>query len=249
MSPEYFKDKKVVIIGASSGIGEDVAKKLSHAGAATLIFSRRIDDLKKISGGMKNSIPAFGDISTFEGCKNICKNIHQHFQYIDHLVISAGVFTCLPFDLITEEELNTALNTNLKGPFFIIQHCLPMLKEGSGRSIVVISSELAHLGAVNTSAYAASKGGLSALVRSLAIEFTKYNIRINSLSPGHIDTQMISNLTSSQTKRKSLESQYPCGRIGCVNDISYFTLFLLSNESSWITGMDYLIDGGRSIWG
>jgi len=104
---------------------------------------------------------------------------------------------------------------------------------------------LAHVGAPKMSVYCASKGGLSALVRALAVELAPLQIRINAISPGHVNTPMITGLLQSRENYIAIEKQYPLGRIGTPENIAGLVLFLLSSEASWITGVDYIIDGGR----
>jgi NAD(P)-dependent dehydrogenase (short-subunit alcohol dehydrogenase family) len=140
------------------------------------------------------------------------------------------------------------MNTNLKGVFFCCKHAIPfMVKSGKG-SVVNISSFLSLIGKSDTALYTASKGGVTALSRSLALRYAKYNIRINCVCPGWTVTDMnrdtIEKAPDPAKKLKELEATYPLGRLGRPSDIAYTALYLASDESRWITGIALPVDGG-----
>jgi NAD(P)-dependent dehydrogenase (short-subunit alcohol dehydrogenase family) len=243
-----FKDKTAVIIGASSGIGAQIAKDILSHGGSTILVSRNLDKLKKTFIETNRKICIQGDISTVKGCKKIYNSIKSVMQAIDYLVITAGQFYSRPLEKTTQSIWDKTINCNLKGPFFIIKHLIPLLEGGNGKSIVVISSILGSYGASNVSAYSASKGGLTLLVKSLAVELASKGFRINSISPGHIETNMITDLLSDITIRNDIIQGYPIKRIGKPSDVSYLALYLLSEMSSWMTGSNIILDGGRSSY-
>jgi NAD(P)-dependent dehydrogenase (short-subunit alcohol dehydrogenase family) len=138
------------------------------------------------------------------------------------------------------------MNTNLKSSFFLIKLLPPLIKNGNGKSIVLVSSILASFGAPDVSVYAISQSGIVALTRSLSIELSQRRIRVNCVSPSYVQTSMIESLMKDDLKYSEVVSQHPIGRIGTTKDVSNTILFLLSNSSSWITGQNVVIDGGRS---
>lgn len=244
--PSIFYKKNAAVVGASSGIGSRVAIDLGELGSNVVLISRNKERLLSVADQITNHFVSCGDIKTVNGCKTIVKDISNQVDHIDYLVISAGVFKTSTILDASEKTWDYIFDNNLKGVFFFIQQLLPLLKKGVGKSIVVVSSILAHFGGSDVGLYSASKGGLSTLIKTLAIELSEYQIRVNAVSPGHIDTPLISELIKDLKFRKEVEKLYPLGRIGTTHDVSPLMIFLLSEYSSWITGCDYIVDGGRS---
>jgi len=243
---KYFKDKKAIIIGASSGIGSQIAKDLAEYGVFLFLVSRNKKRLESSYRKIDNKLIISSDISDCNECKRVANIISENTKFIDYLVFSAGMFKVTSIENTNEHDWNQLFDINLKSPFFVIQNILPLLQKGNGKSIVLISSILAHFGGFQTSLYSSSKSGVSSMIKSLCLELAKDNIRINSVSPGHVDTPLISDLIKNEENKKEIIEKYPLGRIGSVKDISPFVLFLLSDLCSWITGADFIIDGGRS---
>lgn len=241
-----FTNRHALVTGASSGIGAQVATDLGQSGATVFLVARDEKKLSELAGRVDRSVVVAGNVATKANCARIAEEVASHSKSLDHLVVSAGVFQTTPLEEATETEWEDILETNLSGAFWTIQQMRPLLKQGTGKSIVVVSSILAHFGGHGLNAYCASKGGLSALVKSLALELASDGIRINAVSPGHIDTALISDLMSDPATRETIEVLYPLRRIGQPRDVSALILFLLSHHASWITGCDYVIDGGRS---
>ena len=241
-----FQNKNAVVIGASSGIGAQVAKDLNKSGANVILISRNYKKLDSMAKSFKESHAIYGDISDISNSLKIVEAISSKFYSVDFLVITSGNFKISPINDCSENDWDYIFDTNIKGVFFFIQGLIPLMKKGTGKSIVIVSSILAHFGGYQTSFYSAAKAGLSSLVKSLSVEISKHDIRINAVSPGHIDTPLIAGLLSDAILKEEIINLYPLKRIGTVKDVSPLILFLLSDFASWITGSDYLIDGGRS---
>ncbi len=241
-----FKGRKALIVGGSSGIGFQVSSDLTILGAQVLLTGRDEKKLVTAREALPKAEVFAANLSSREDCMLLTKKIMAHSKTLDYLVISLGRFMLTPVKTTKDTDWDRMINENLSMVFWLVQQIIPLLSRGQGRSIMVLSSILAHYGASNVHAYCASKGGISTLVKSLAVDLAKHHIRINAVSPGHIETPMIANLIGSRQKRARIEAMYPLRRIGKPSDVSALVLFLLSPYASWITGCDYIIDGGRS---
>lgn len=242
---KFFKNRIVIVFGASSGIGAHTADELIKFGAKVIVVSRNSDILNSIYKNRPVTILA-GDITQSNDTSMIIKQIENRFGHLDHIIISSGTFQPSSLDNPSENELcwDNVIGTNLKGVYFFIKNSLHLLKGGKGKSIVILSSLLSHFGGLGTTCYAASKAGVTAMIKCLCLELAKYKIRINGVSPGHVDTPMISDMLNKD--HDSICQLYPLNRIARVDDISPLIFFLLCDLSSWVTGCDYIIDGGRS---
>jgi NAD(P)-dependent dehydrogenase (short-subunit alcohol dehydrogenase family) len=239
-----------VVVGGSSGIGKAISLKLSSAGASLILVSRDLNKLNQVARSLPgDTYIVSGDISCPAECTRVAQEIGKMISCIDHIVFSSGIFDMNDLQNLTEDHWDRVMNSNLKGPVFLTQALLPLIIAGNAKSIVFISSILAHIGDKSCLAYCASKAAISSIVRVMALELAHYGIRVNAISPGHVQTPMISSLLSDSGNLMEIKNKYPLGRIGSPEDVANFVLFLLSKESSWITGMDYIIDGGRSAQG
>jgi NAD(P)-dependent dehydrogenase (short-subunit alcohol dehydrogenase family) len=166
---------------------------------------------------------------------------------VSYLVCCAGIFSSRPFLQLSPDDWERTIRINLTGSFLCCRAALrSMQKNGFGR-IVLISSVLARGGGMNCASYAASKGGVLGLARSLALEVAGENIRVNTLTPGITDTAMPRGHISEEQLRK-IASANPLGRIGRVEDMVEGCLFLLSEDSSYVTAQDLRVNGGGALW-
>ena len=247
------QNKTAVVIGGASGIGLATAELFAREGATVVIASRSVEkgamatrQIKDRTGIDVRFLPC--DVSREDDVKSLVHQAVDLCKRIDVWVNSAGILTRKNFEELTEEEWDDIMNTNLKGVFFCCKHAIPfMLKTGKG-SVVNISSFLSLIGKSDTSLYTASKGGVTALSRSLALRYAKYNVRVNCICPGWTVTDMnrdtIEKAPDPARKLKELEATYPLGRLGKPSDIAYAALYLASDESQWITGIALPVDGG-----
>ncbi|MBU8922469.1 MAG: SDR family oxidoreductase [Bacteroidales bacterium] len=241
-----FRGKVVVVVGGTSGIGKQVVCDLNQLGAHLIVVGKDDTKLKALRNDIDNIDTINIDVSKRNKCIVLANDIKKKQTRIDNLVVSAGIFEPGSIEDTDSNIWDKSLNINLSAVFWVIKSLYELLCKSNQSSIVVVSSILAHYGSSVTHAYCAAKGGLSALVKSMAIELSNSNVRINSVSPGHVDTKMIEEIINDNDKRVAIEKLYPLKRIGKTTDISALIIFLLSNYSSWITGSDYIIDGGRS---
>lgn len=239
--------KIALVTGASRGIGRGISLELSKSGATVLINYKSNDekaketlDLVKDLGGYGELIK--GDISSFEGAKEIIDFIINRFGKIDILVNNAGISKVGLFMDSTKEDFDEILDTNLKGAMYLSKHALgPMVSRGSG-NIINISSMWGEVGASCEVLYSASKGGVNLFTKALAKEVAPMGVRVNAIAPGVINTEM--NNFLSKEEKEELESEIPMGRYGETSEIGKAVVFLCDENCSYLTGQILRIDGG-----
>lgn len=251
-------NKKVVLItGGTSGIGLGTIEYLLEQEKYEVISVSRGDknlSLAKEKLGDNSSKVLFlqGDISKEEDCNKIYDEIDKKYGKLDGLVNSAGIIKLGGIEKQTLEEWNNSININLTGIFLMTKTLLPLLKKGINTSIVNISS-ISSERARGSIAYCASKAGVDMLTKYMAKELGKYNIRVNSVNPAAVYTNIYvasGDYTQEDYDKWSEEKApyYPLGRIGdAKKDLAPTIEFLLSDKTLWTTGANYLVDGGKSI--
>ncbi len=251
-------EKKVILItGGASGIGFGTIEYLLEQGNYEIIsFSRgehNIELAKERLGTNANKVLFLqGDISKEEDCKRLYNEINSRFAKLDGLVNSAGIIKLGGIEEQTIEEWNNSININLTGIFLLTKTLLPLLKKGNNTSVVNISS-MSSERAGGSIAYCASKAGVDMLTKYMGQELGKYNIRVNSVNPAAVYTNIYiasGDYTQDGYDKWSEEKAplYPLGRIGnAKKDLAPTIEFLLSDKSLWTTGAIYLVDGGKSI--
>jgi NAD(P)-dependent dehydrogenase (short-subunit alcohol dehydrogenase family) len=244
-SAGLIREGVALVVGGSSGIGASISSILASSGVRVVLVGRDGARLDALTRSLPHASALSRDMTSHEDCLALRSELEALVEHLDYFVYSAGVFAPSPIQQVTREDWNLMLDTNLTGAFFAFQSALPLLGKGTGKSAVFISSILAHRGAPETAVYSAAKGGVSALTRALAVELAPQGIRVNSVSPGHVRSPMTRDMLSEADGLDSDCALYPLGRLGCPEDVAELVLFLLGGRSSWITGADYLVDGGR----
>lgn len=242
-------NKIALITGGNSGIGYATAELFLHEGAQVIITGRRseavADAVKRLGKGAKGVVSDAGNMGDI---KKLPEDVKKLVPAIDILFVNAGVGLFAPFSETSEDVFDNNLNINFKGVFFTIQHLLPLIPDGG--SIILNATILVHSGLETASAYAASKGAVLSLGKTLAIELAGRNIRVNSISPGPISTPIYSKMGMSDDVLKEfaagVQAKVPLKRFGESKDIAQAALFLASSDSSFMTGSELLIDGGKS---
>lgn len=250
--------KKVVLItGGTSGIGFGTIEYLLEQGNYEVISLSRGDknlelSKEKLADNAKKVTFLRGDISSEKDVKKIREEIELRFGKLDGLVNSAGIIKLGGVEEQTYEEWKQSININLTGIFLLTKTLLPLLKKGTNPSIVNISS-MSSERAGGSIAYCASKAGVDMLTKYMGQELGKYNIRVNSVNPAAVYTNIYvasGDYTQEAYDKWSEEKKklYPLGRIGdAKKDIAPTIEFLLSDKSLWTTGAIYLVDGGKSV--
>jgi 2-hydroxycyclohexanecarboxyl-CoA dehydrogenase len=234
----------VVITGIGSGIGLETARRLLAQGYRVLGIDRSRGQFDELPDGEKLFIEA--DVRDFKTQQRAI-DAHAATLPVVGLVACAGIIERRPYLDLDEETFDRHLDINLKGPFFACQAALPAMRRQGKGSIVLISSSIARAGSVAGAHYAASKGGILGLARTLALETARDGVRVNVVSPGVTDTPMPrAHATDEELYAKA--SRVPLGRIGRPQDIAEAILFLLSDDSSYVTGQDIRVTGGSGLF-
>ena len=242
-------DNKVAIIsGAAKGQGAFEAALFASEGAKVVLADIDIGaceanarDIVK-NKGIASAIHL--DVTSSESWTNCIKFTVEKYQSLDVLVNNAGIYSKVPIEEASSEEFDLIMSVNLKGVFLGTKYAIPELRKAGGGSIVNISSTAGLVGNQGGGAYGASKGGVRLFTKFTAIQHAPDNIRANSVHPGPIDTDMIADNLSTQEGRQNSISRIPLGRIGTIEDVALGVLFLASDESSYMTGSELVIDGG-----
>lgn len=252
------KHKKVVLVtGGTSGIGLGTVQYLLEQGCYEVIAyalkDKNHDIAKEKLGADADRVTfLFGDVSSEEDCTALAQQLEQQFGRLDGLVNCAGIIKLGGIEEQTLRDWNNSLNINLTGMFLMVRTLLPLLKKGTNASIVNISS-MASQRPGGSIAYCASKAGVDIFSQYLAMELGKYNIRVNTVNPAAVYTNIYvdsGDFTREGYDKWSEEKKktYPLGRIGdAKQDLAPTIEFLLSDKSLWTTGGRYLVDGGKSI--
>ena len=239
-------DKVAIVTGASRGIGEAIAKKISSCGAKIILIARNSDQLVAVKetiiskGGIAESMA--GDVSNLNSISEIVTNTIDKWGRIDILVNNAGIARDNIIMRMKEDDWDSVMNINLKGCFNGIKSVArPMIKNKAGR-IINITSVIGQIGNAGQSNYAASKAGIMGLTKSMAKELGSRNITVNAVAPGYITTDMTNELNDEV--KEQLKSSIPLGRLGTPDDVANLVCFLASDEAGYITGQTFNVDGG-----
>ena len=237
-----FKNKKILITGASGGIGKALVKKfldLNGTVLATGTNTDKLDSLKKEYPSI--SVLKF-DISDHSKIEEFIENVSSQLVGLDVLINNAGITNDNLSLRMKEEEWKKVIDINLTSTFYLCKYAIKkMLKNKYGR-VVNISSIVGHTGNLGQSNYSASKAGIIAMSKSLAIEYAKKNITVNCVSPGFIQSKMTDNIVESI--KLVLTSKIPMSRLGTGEDVSNTVAFLSSDAASYITGETIHVNGG-----
>jgi len=245
------KGKVAIVTGARRGMGRTHALTLAKAGAKVVVSDiseeecqKVVDEIEK-SGGEAVAVKC--DVSKRAEVDEMVKKTVEKFGKIDILVNNAGIAQFVSFLEMTEEEWDRTLDINLKGYFLCAQAAAKeMAKQKSGVIINIASVAMGQqgVGFPNIAHYCASKGGIVGMTEALAVELAPYNIRVNAVSPGMIETPMIDPVKKDPKMMEALLARVPMHRVGKPEEVSNLVLFLASDDSSYMTGSTVVIDGG-----
>lgn len=240
--------KIALITGGGTGIGLDIAKKYVEEGAYVYITGRRENKLQEaVSTIGKNIDYVVADVTKKEDMEKVAEKIKNEKGKLDILIANAGVGNYIAIEDVTLEEFNRVMYTNVLGTYYCAQVCLPLMKEGS--TIILNTSVTASLGLPNFSLYIAAKSAMKSFIHTWTNELRDRKIRVNALAPGIIPTDAAGKeLGRDPHKEKELQEYratlIPANRVGNVKDISDSAIFLGSDESSYVNGIELLVDGG-----
>jgi NAD(P)-dependent dehydrogenase (short-subunit alcohol dehydrogenase family) len=238
------RGKRVLISGASSGIGLETARMLHREGAEVCLVARKTEPLEAaVSALGKGAWGRSCDVADSDAVAALAAEVKSRWPAVDGLVNNAGIAPMATLDETSAEVWDETFAVNVRGAFLLCRELGPMLRSGSSPSVVNVSSTLAEKAIPGMAAYNASKAALNQLTRSLALEWAP-EVRVNAVMPAVVDTPIhaLRGMTSDQVHE--MDGFHPLGRIGQPQDVASLILFLLSDHASWMTGTVIPIDGG-----
>ncbi|MHA1381538.1 MAG: SDR family NAD(P)-dependent oxidoreductase [Candidatus Helarchaeota archaeon] len=253
------KNKVVLLTGAASGIGRATAILFAKEGAVQILADINEEGGKETTELVKKEVPDAEveflklDVSKEVEVADIINNIIKNYGRLEILINNAGVVRVGPPEDFTEQDYDLLINVNLKGVFFCCKHVIPHFKQERRGVIVNLASVAAHIGQVNHANYCSTKAGVLGMTRALALDLAPYNVRVNSVSPGATDTPMLRSDVAKNARergvdfevvKKEFEQEGVLGRWADAMEIAKVILFLASEDSSYMTGADILVDGG-----
>ena len=236
-------DQVAIITGAGSGIGRATAILFAKEGASVIIAARGdngkdTESMIKERGGKALFIKT--DVRKESSVKAMVAKAVKAFGKVDILVNNAGILKGSDVTQTDESLWDEILDTNLKGTFLCSKHTIPFMRKHARGRVVNVASELGITGAPGLAAYCASKGAVINLTKAMALDYARVGIRVNCVSPGPIDTPMLQRMG----KVENFGKMTPMGRAGMPSEVAQVILFLASDESSYVTGANYSVDGG-----
>jgi NAD(P)-dependent dehydrogenase (short-subunit alcohol dehydrogenase family) len=245
------KNKVALITGAGSGIGRETALLFAREGAQIVCVDVNDKEGKKtvklIQDAGGNAAYKHADVSNANDCAAMVKLAEKKFGQLDILFNNAGIMHHSDDNAVTTEESiwDLTMNVNAKGVFLGCKFGIPALRRAGGGSIINTASFVAVLGAATPQiAYTASKGAVLSMTRELAVIHARENIRVNALCPGPLRTELLMSYLNTEEKKQRRLVHIPMGRFGEAKEIAYAALYLASDESSYVTGTEFLVDGG-----
>jgi NAD(P)-dependent dehydrogenase (short-subunit alcohol dehydrogenase family) len=250
--------KNILITGGSSGIGLAIAEKLAAENEFNIVSLSRSNEKIKRALKLKPSLHDYvdfitGDVSSESDCERVRKYLEEKYGVLHGLINNAGILTKGGMEAISYEQWKFNLDINLNAPYLLTKTLLSLLKNANGASIINISS-IASLKPGSSIAYSVSKAGMDMLTEFMAGDLGPYGIRVNSINPGlvktniHLDNKIFRDEDAYEAMLEKSVVRYPIGRIGQPEDIASLARFLLSDESSFITGAIIKADGGANIY-
>jgi len=259
---DRLQNKSVLITGGGSGIGKSIAMTFAQEGARVAICGRTASTLQKTA----REIRALGgevlelvcDVAQRDQVEQMATRLRDHFGRLDVLVNNAGVRASIgTIEDLTEQEWQQTFDIDAKGSWLCARHLLPLMREAGGGSIIMISSVSAHVGQPRQGCYNAAKAAQESLMQCMALDFAKDNIRVNSICPAWVRTEMnraqLAEMEASPDQEfppgvsyRDLERLHPIGRIGEPEDVAWAAVYLAADESGWVTGSSLMVDGGYS---
>jgi NAD(P)-dependent dehydrogenase (short-subunit alcohol dehydrogenase family) len=248
-------NKVILVTGAGSGMGRVATRVFAEQGAKVIAADIKAEGLEQTVAEAGDAhrdaiLPVTGSVADGEAVRGWIEAGVRRFGKVNVLYNNAGVFPDDDTSVVetSEETWERTVDVNLKGVYLCCKHGIPALQAAGGGSIVNIASFVALVGCtVPQDAYTASKGGVLALTRSLAVQYGRRGIRANAICPGPVLTPLLENLFPSEEEKLRRLNRIPLGRFGRAEDIVWAGVFLASDESSWMTGTTFVVDGGITV--
>ena len=252
-----FSERVAVVTGAATGIGQAVALAFAREGANVVLADVNVEGtmatLREIENGGGSAISVIADVSKGEDARRIASDAVASYGGINYLVSSAGIQTYGTVVDTDEDTWDRTIAVNLKGVYLAAKFCIPEMIKGGGGAVVNVASVQGLQSQPNVAAYAATKGGVIAMTRTMALDHAKDNVRTNSLCPGSIDTPLLRfaadtyNPEDPQSAIDEWGKLHALGRVGQPREMAEVALFLVSDAASFMTGATIVADGGLTI--
>ena len=245
-----FAGKNIVITGGSSGIGLATAKRIAAEGGRVLVTGTNQGRLDQARAALPdNSVALANDAADPAAAAALAQAAQEAFGRVDGLFLNAGFGGFGANESVEADDFDKMSNVNVRGPVLQLAKLIPLLNDGG--SVVVTASVSPYLGQGQAAVYAATKGAVTALTRSWAADLAPRNIRVNSIAPGPIDTNFAEGLNLSPEQIQAFAAQIlqrvPLGRFGSADEVAAVACFLLSDDASYVTGSQYMVDGGMTF--
>lgn len=243
-----------IVTGAGNGIGRAIAEAFAAEGAAVLCADIVLPDAERVAAGIRatggRAEAQACDVSQSVSARAAVEAAVQAFGALHILVNNAAVFTPVrPLEETDEADWYQALAVNLTGAFLMSKYAIPQIRAAGGGAIIHLASQMARVANAGQTAYCAAKGALLQLARGMALELARDGIRVNTLSPGGVRTgRMVKRFGSLEEAERVWGPKHPLGRLGRPEEIARGAVFLASDDASFMTGSDLLIDGGYTAW-
>jgi len=258
MNQQTLKDRIAIVTGASRGLGEGITKAFAAEGARVAMFSRDLPRLQKHVADLKalgqEAVAFKVDVADVAQVNQAVKQVVSRFGRVDILVNNAAIAPSMPFVEMSDDVRDNVVEVNIKGVWNCTKAVLPlMIEQRYGKVINVSSVTGPMVSGRGMTAYAASKGAVSAFTRTLALEVAEYGINVNAICPGSFDTPMFRGVArrrgwdSEDEYVKHVGKEIPLGRLGTIEEMGDLAVFLASDKSKYITGVEVVIDGGNII--
>lgn len=238
------KDKVAVITGGNSGIGYAAAKRLRENGATVIITGRRKEAIEKAATELEVK-GMVADQSRLTDIEDLAEKVGEQFGKVDILLVNAGITKFSTIEHIEESLFDEVMNVNFKGAYFTLSRFIPLLNNEA--SVIMLSSTSATISPQSASVYAASKAAINAVVKIAALELAPRKIRVNAISPGPIATEIMDKIGLNDALEDQLLQSVPMRRMGSTEEVASMVHYLASEEASFLTGANFLVDGGQSI--
>jgi NAD(P)-dependent dehydrogenase (short-subunit alcohol dehydrogenase family) len=241
------KGKVALITGAGSGIGRQSALLFAKEGASVVAVDVNEQAARDTAKAIANCLAVTADVSKAHDCERMVAEAEKTFGRLDVLFNNAGIMHAKDDDAMSTDEAvwDLTLDINAKGVFLGCKYGIPALKRAGGGSVINTASFVALLGAATPQiAYTASKGAVLAMTRELAVVHARENIRVNALCPGPLKTELLMKFLDTDAKKQRRLVHIPMGRFGEAEEMARAALFLACDDSSYVTGTEFLVDGG-----
>jgi NAD(P)-dependent dehydrogenase (short-subunit alcohol dehydrogenase family) len=245
---ENLKNKIAVITGGNSGIGYATAKELKAQGATVIITGRRPEAVANAAAEL-SVYGIIADQSLITDTENLVCQVKEKFGKIDILFINAGIVGTAPIEQATEVLFDSIIDINFKGAYFTLSKFIPELNDGA--SVVFLSSNTASMNGASSSIYSSGKAALNAVMRIAALELAPRGIRINAVSPGPTETEILNKIGLDEAALKGLHDwmseRIPLKKMGTANDVAKMVAYFCGDQAKFITGAEVVMDGGMSL--